>query len=167
MQDPAKEATLAPTAHEVILKDRDTKLADLQKRIEGDPKARWQPFVQVSEAVSVQLPAQAVIETDALVQDAQNNLELFRNGVKPVEDHGDIAAIPQVFGFLMQGVFGGCTDWEGLKVRIALQRGMTICEDMMEKMDYDDTKPGYAEIKEVFNEADHTLSGIDEIRPLK
>lgn len=164
MSEPQTE-TQTEITHEDILKKRDEELAVLRQRIQADPTAEWGQF-SVSEGVVPRLPAQAVIEAQALIADASTHLDLFRSGVKPVQDHGDIILNPRNFGYLMEGVFRNVKDWDGLRVRIALQRGITLCEKKMKEMGYDEKKPGYSTAKEVYDGADHALKNIDSVRPL-
>jgi hypothetical protein len=163
---PVKEAPTTPPNHQDILTVRDNKLRVLEQEIRANPASEWTSF-EAAPNVSIVLPTQALIETEALIDDASSHLEQFRSGSQVVEDHGDIVRNPRSYGFLMQGVFRGVTDWEGLKIRIALQRGMTLCEDKMEELDYDPEKLGYSTYTTRFDDLEKLLKSIDQVKPLK
>ena len=152
-------------SHEDIIKDRNSKLTELKSEIEQNPEAKWTEY-EVADGLKVKLPSEAVIEAETLIEDASSNLELFRSGPQALQDHGDIVRNPRSFGFIMSGIFEGNKDWEGIKVRTTLQRGMTICEDRMEEMDYDGEKPGYKDVSSSFDSADKALKAVDHLKPM-
>lgn len=160
-----EEVLKLPQSHEDIIKQRDTKLTELQAEITTNPEAEWREY-EVAEGLKVKLPAKAVIEAEALVEDVSGHLELFQSGPGPLQDHGEIVRNPRSQSFIMSGIFQGNKDWGGIKVRLATQRGMTIYEDKMEEMDYDDSKPGYKDISELFESADKALKALDHLRPM-
>jgi|SRR3989344_1268698 len=160
-----EEKKLPPQLHEDIIKERDKKLSELNTEIVSNPESEWLEY-NVAEGFKVKLPSRAVIEAEALIQDVSGNLKLFQGGPNTLRDHGDIVKNPLSISLIMSGIFQDNKDWEGIKVRIAIQRGMSLYEDEMEKMDYDYTKPGYKQIRSSFNSADKALKALDHLRPM-
>jgi len=160
-----EQETKITRSHEDIISGRDEKLNELKTSIETDPKAEWVNY-EVAEGLEVKLPAQAVIEAEALVEDASTNLELFQNRPQALLEHGEVVRNPRSFGFVMSGIFEKNEDWDGIKVRVALQRGMTIYEDQMEQMDYDFDNPVYKDVSSSFKNADKALKALDHLRPM-
>lgn len=162
MDEEVKEG-VSPS-HEEILKERDRKLDSLKSEIASNPEAEWRDFV-VYEDLKVRVPAQAIIEAEALVQDASSHLELFRSGPQVLQDHGEIVLNPRNFGLIMSGIFEGNEDRDGLKTRITLQRGMSICEDKMEKLDYDPEKPGFNEVHKIYKGVEKVFDALAHLKP--
>lgn len=146
--------------HADIIKDRDAALEILKSEIASNPEKEWRDF-EIADGNTVKLPAQAIIESNALVQDASSHLELFRSGSQALRDHGEIVLNPRSLGFIMSGVTEDNKDWDGIRVRVALQRGATLCENKMKAMDYDDSKPGYKQASTVFNSAEQVLKTLE------
>jgi len=163
MGEPSRELP-GNRSHQEIIKDKENKLAELRVKTERDPSSLWQEFKPVPE-LTVTIPSSALIEIDAMIEDLQTNLGLFQKDHTPIADHGHLFRNPRIFGFVMKAVFEGCKDWKGLRGRIALQAGLTTCENMMEKIeDYEGDE--YRGIEGKFNGLDGALRSIDHLAPL-